>query len=69
VFSQLRKHRNGQNRSALVVLGVPALQFLFELRIGLTPEERRVLGDLHRPVARRERVNANVVDASLGSDL
>jgi hypothetical protein len=32
-------------------------------------EERQVLGRLHRPVAWRERVNANVVDASLGSDL
>jgi hypothetical protein len=42
---------------------------LFEFRIGFTPEERQVLGHLHRPVARRERVNANVTDASLGSDL
>jgi hypothetical protein len=42
---------------------------LFELRLGCTPEERRVLGRLHRPVARPKRVNANVADASLGSDL
>jgi hypothetical protein len=34
-----------------------------------TPEERQVLGCLRRPVARREHVNANVEDASLGSDL
>jgi hypothetical protein len=50
-------------------LGTPALESAFELRIDFTPEERRVLGHLHRPVARRERVNANVANASLGSDL
>ena len=40
-------------RSAPVVLGIFALRFLFEFRIGFTPEERQVLGDLHRAVARR----------------
>jgi hypothetical protein len=51
------------------VLGIPALELLFEFRIGFTPEERQALGRLRWPVARRERVNADVVDASLGSDL
>jgi hypothetical protein len=51
------------------MLGIPALELLFEFRVGFTPEERQVLGHLHRSVARRERMNANVVDASLGSDL
>jgi len=37
-----------QNRSAPVVLGIPALDLLFEFRIGFTPEERQVLGDLHQ---------------------
>jgi hypothetical protein len=46
---------------------IPALQLLFEFRIGLTPEERRVLGHLHRPVARRGSVLPNrfVIVASL----
>jgi hypothetical protein len=54
-----------QRKSCLI----PVLDLLFEFRIGFTPEERQVLGHLHRPVARREHVNANVVDASPGSDL
>jgi hypothetical protein len=47
------------------VLGISALELLSELRIGFTSEERQVLGHLRRPVARRERVNANAADASL----
>jgi hypothetical protein len=48
---------------------MPALPSPFEFRTDFTPEERQILGHLRWPVARRERVNANVVDASLVSDL
>ena len=50
------------------MLGISALELLFEFRISFTPEERQVLSRLHLPVARRERVNANVADVS-SSDL
>ena len=41
-----------------LVFRVLALQFLFELRIGLAPERPEILGHLHRAVVRRERLDA-----------
>src|ERR1043166_7374606 len=41
-----------------LVFRVLALQFLFELRIGLAPERPEILGQLHRAVVRREHLDA-----------
>src|SRR5262245_49924868 len=38
---------------------IPALELRFELRIGLAPENRQVLGNLYRTVAWRKHLNAD----------
>jgi hypothetical protein len=44
-------------RSAPFVFRITALQLRFELGIGFAPEERQIIGDLNRAVARREHLN------------
>ena len=41
------------------MLRIFPLQFLLEFRIGFTPENRKVLSDLHRAVIWREHLNTD----------
>ena len=66
VLRRTHAHEHGSRQveayrrmSAPFMLGILALQLLFEFRIGFTPEKCQVLGNLHRPVTWREHLNAD----------
>jgi hypothetical protein len=65
VAEQVLRNCIMKSASAPFMLRISALQFLFELRINFTPEDRQVLGNLHRAVIWREHLDADG-DAAIG---